>query len=70
MSQVLNDKLEVQCSELKATVQSITLENTRMQTEYQNNIKVHFKLKFSFTWFIGMEKQLCILNTLRNRSSC
>ncbi|XP_057207335.1 coiled-coil domain-containing protein 150 [Triplophysa rosa] len=37
--QVLNDKLEIQCSKLKATVQSLTLENTRIQNEHQNNIK-------------------------------
>ncbi|XP_051535316.1 coiled-coil domain-containing protein 150 [Myxocyprinus asiaticus] len=38
--QVLNDKLEVQCSELSASLHSLTLENTRLQTVYQNNIKV------------------------------
>ncbi|XP_051966346.1 coiled-coil domain-containing protein 150 [Xyrauchen texanus] len=38
--QVLNDKLEVQCSELSTSLHSLTLENTRLQTEYQNNIKV------------------------------
>ncbi|XP_055053287.2 coiled-coil domain-containing protein 150 isoform X2 [Misgurnus anguillicaudatus] len=37
--QVLNNKLEVQCSGLNATVQSLIHENTRLQTEYQNNIK-------------------------------
>ncbi|XP_056121961.1 coiled-coil domain-containing protein 150 [Rhinichthys klamathensis goyatoka] len=37
--QVLNDKLEVQCSELSTALHSLTLENTRLQTEYQNNIK-------------------------------
>ncbi|XP_077063826.1 coiled-coil domain-containing protein 150 isoform X2 [Siphateles boraxobius] len=37
--QVLNEKLEVQCSELSTALHSLTLENTRLQTEYQNNIK-------------------------------
>ncbi|ROL55237.1 Coiled-coil domain-containing protein 150 [Anabarilius grahami] len=37
--QVLNDKLEVQCSELSTALHSLTLENTRQQTEYQNNMK-------------------------------
>ncbi|XP_056613095.1 coiled-coil domain-containing protein 150 isoform X2 [Triplophysa dalaica] len=42
--QVLNNKLEVQCSKLKATVQSLTLENTRIQNERQNNIKEQMQL--------------------------
>ncbi|RXN13081.1 coiled-coil domain-containing protein 150-like [Labeo rohita] len=37
--QVLNEKLEVQCSELSTTLHSLTLENTRLQTEYHNKIK-------------------------------
>ncbi|KAK7156813.1 hypothetical protein R3I94_006760 [Phoxinus phoxinus] len=37
--QVLNDKLEAQCSELSTALHSLTLENTRLQTEYHSNIK-------------------------------
>ncbi|KAK2880728.1 hypothetical protein Q8A67_017996 [Cirrhinus molitorella] len=37
--QVLNEKLEVQCSELSTALHSLTLENTRLQTEYHNKMK-------------------------------
>ncbi|XP_056330290.1 coiled-coil domain-containing protein 150 [Danio aesculapii] len=37
--QVLNNKLEVQCSELSSALHSLTQENAKLQTEYQNNIK-------------------------------
>ncbi|XP_016364259.1 coiled-coil domain-containing protein 150-like isoform X1 [Sinocyclocheilus rhinocerous] len=37
--QVLNEELEGQCSELSSALHSLTLENTRLQTEYHNKIK-------------------------------
>jgi len=50
-SQVLNDKLEVQCSELSTALHSLTLENTRLQTEHQNNVKVfQFSSQFYCHW--------------------
>ncbi|XP_073780097.1 coiled-coil domain-containing protein 150 isoform X12 [Danio rerio] len=37
--QVLNEKLEVQCSELSSALHALTQENAKLQSEYQNNIK-------------------------------
>ncbi|XP_062329726.1 coiled-coil domain-containing protein 150 isoform X2 [Osmerus eperlanus] len=37
--QSLNDQLENQCSELSAALRSVTVENTRLQTEHQASIK-------------------------------
>ncbi|XP_030633847.1 coiled-coil domain-containing protein 150 [Chanos chanos] len=37
--QMLNDQLESQCSELSAALHSLTVENAKLHSEYQNNIK-------------------------------
>ncbi|XP_016414509.1 coiled-coil domain-containing protein 150-like isoform X2 [Sinocyclocheilus rhinocerous] len=58
--QVLNEELEVQCSELSTAHHSLTLENTRLQTEHHCKIKAERDRVFKH-----LQEQDLLLDTAR-----